>query len=81
MEEKLIAASIDLTNDVCPITFVKSKLKLEELQAGDILEIKLKKGSAVENVPRSLKMDGHKIIKITSQNDIYVLLVEKGNEV
>lgn len=78
MEEKLIAASIDLTNDVCPITFVKSKLKLEGLNTGDILQIKLKKGSAVENVPRSLKMEGHKIIKVTHEEDIYTFLVEKG---
>ncbi|MBI5417782.1 sulfurtransferase TusA family protein [Candidatus Poribacteria bacterium] len=78
MEEKSIAASIDLTNDVCPITFVKSKLKLEELNTGDILQIKLKKGSAVENVPRSLKMEGHKIIKVNRDEDIYIFLVEKG---
>ncbi|MBI5207338.1 MAG: sulfurtransferase TusA family protein [Candidatus Firestonebacteria bacterium] len=78
MEDKSISACVDLTHDVCPITFVKSKLKLEELNKGDILEIKLKKGSAVENVPRSLKMEGHKIIKITQEDDIYTLLVEKG---
>jgi len=80
MDEKAISASIDLTSDVCPITFVKSKLKLELLDSGDILEIKLKKGSAVENVPRSLKMEGHKIIKVSKDEtgEIFTFLVEKG---
>jgi TusA-related sulfurtransferase len=46
-------ASIDITGVVCPITFVKTKVALEELTDGDVLEVRLNGGEPVQNVPRS----------------------------
>ncbi len=78
MEKIRITATLDVTYDYCPITFVKTKLKLEELQKGDILEVFLSNGAAVQNVPRSVKADGHKVILIEKAGDNYRLLIEKG---
>jgi TusA-related sulfurtransferase len=55
---------IDLRGEVCPYTFVKSKLAIEDLESGDELVILLDHAPAVENVPRSLKSEGHKILSI-----------------
>ena len=41
---------LDITKDHCPMTFVKTKLKLELLEEGDILEVLLKAGEPLENV-------------------------------
>lgn len=57
-------AELDLRGEVCPFTFVKTKLKLEELETGDCLAALYDHAPAVENVPRSLKAEGHKIISI-----------------
>ena len=57
-------AELDLRGDVCPYTFVKTKLKLEELESGDHLVVTYDHALAIENVPRSLKAEGHKIISI-----------------
>jgi len=61
------------------ITFVKTKLKLEELNQGDILEIILKDGEPLQNVPRSIKREGHKILALEKlSEDTYKLTIEKG---
>lgn len=57
-------AELDLCGDVCPYTFVKTKLKLEELESGENLVVTYDHRPAIENVSRSLKADGHRIICI-----------------
>ncbi len=69
--------SIDLRGVLCPINFVKTKLKLEMMDAGQILEVILDDGEPIRSVPRSLKEEGHKIIKVESKEGAYRLLVKK----
>ncbi|MDR1486775.1 MAG: sulfurtransferase TusA family protein [Deltaproteobacteria bacterium] len=72
---------MDITDVGCPMTVVKAKVAIEELQEGDILAVTLNDGEPVENVPRSLKDEGHKVLKlIDNQNGTYRLLVRKGSE-
>jgi TusA-related sulfurtransferase len=72
---------IDITNAVCPITFVKVKVALEELELGEILEIKMNSGEPIQNVPRSLKEENHKILQVVNNEDeTYTVYVEKGEE-
>jgi len=70
---------VDITDVVCPITFVKTKVALEELEKGQILQIKLNEGEPIQNVPRSLKNEKHKIISLENNNDgTYTIEVIKG---
>jgi len=73
-----IDASLDITPDACPITFVKTKLKLERMKQGEVLEVILNDGEPIRNVPRSIKGEGHKIILVEKAGEKYRLLVEKG---
>jgi tRNA 2-thiouridine synthesizing protein A len=57
-------AELDLRGEVCPYTFVKTKLKLEELESGEELVAIFDHAPAIENVPRSLKNEGHMILSI-----------------
>ncbi|MBV6481524.1 MAG: hypothetical protein DIKNOCCD_01247 [bacterium] len=54
--------SLDLSGVVCPINFVKTKLKLESLSSGQILRVVLDKGEPLRNVPRSIRQEGHAIL-------------------
>ncbi len=73
-----ITDSVDITDVVCPVTFVKAKVALEELEDGDILSIHLNDGEPVQNVPRSIKEEGHKILKLLDNADgTYDLIVRK----
>jgi len=75
----IVKASLDVTSDVCPITFVKTKLKLEELQPGEVLEVFLNGGEPIQNVPRSVKGEGHKIVEVKEVADgKYRLLIERA---
>ena len=73
-----ITDTVDITDVVCPVTFVKAKVALEELEDGDILAIHLNDGEPVQNVPRSIKDEGHKILKLLNNEDgTYDLIVRK----
>ncbi|MCR5665383.1 MAG: sulfurtransferase TusA family protein [Eubacterium sp.] len=70
---------VDITDKVCPLTFVTAKVAIEELETGEVLAIRLNDGEPVQNVPRSMKEDGHRILKLSDNEDgTYTLLVRKG---
>ena len=70
---------IDITDVVCPITFVKTKVALEDMEDSEILEVHLNDGEPVQNLPRSLKDEGHKVLELTQNDDgTYTLFVEKS---
>ena len=77
-EQRPIAAdSIDLTCDVCPMTFVKAKLHLERMAAGVVLEVVLKEVEAVRNLAMNMKGEGHRVEAVRRDDDSYHVLVRK----
>jgi len=69
---------LDITKDHCPMTFVKAKLKLEQLEEGDILEILLTAGEPLENVPRTCTEQGFQVLETTHVKDnIHKIIVKK----
>ena len=79
MSEVKVDSFVDITDVVCPITFVKAKVALEEIKNGQILEIKLNDGEPIQNVPRSLKNEKHKILSVDKNEDgTYTIAVVKG---
>ena len=72
---------VDITDKVCPMTFVKAKVAIDELDDGEILAIRMNDGEPVQNVPRSMKEEGHQILKLTDSEDgTYTLYVKKVEE-
>ncbi|WP_196590096.1 sulfurtransferase TusA family protein [Pectinatus frisingensis] len=70
---------VDITDVVCPVTFVKAKMGIEELEDGQILEVKLNEGEPLLNVPRSFKDEGHKVIEVNDNGDgTFTVFVEKS---
>jgi TusA-related sulfurtransferase len=55
---------LDITKEHCPMTFVKTKFALSKLADGDILEVLLTAGEPLDNVPRSAREQGYKILSI-----------------
>lgn len=58
---------LDITKDVCPMTFVKTKLKIERMAPGEVLEVRLNAGEPLENVPRSVTENGHEILSLAPE--------------
>ena len=70
--------NLDITKDHCPMTFVKTKLQLERMDEGDILEILLCKGEPLENVPRTVTEQGFQVLETTQvKDDIYKVVIKK----
>ena len=79
LDDITINENIDITDVVCPLTFVKAKVALEELEDGQVLSIRLNDGEPVQNVPRSIKQEGHQILKLADNGDsTYNLIVRKS---
>lgn len=68
---------LDLRGVICPMNFVKAKLKLEEIGEGEKLELWLDDGEAIRNVPRSLKDEGHEILEFEREESYFKLVVKK----
>lgn len=81
MADYVIDDTVDITDVVCPVTFVKAKVALEELDDGQILAVRMNDGEPVQNVPRSIKEESHQILKLLSNEDgTYSLIVRKVEE-
>lgn len=81
MDEIQFNEQVDITDKVCPMTFVKAKVTIDELDNGEVLAIRMNDGEPVQNVPRSMKEEGHKILKLQENEDgTYTLYVRKVEE-
>ncbi|HHT9153271.1 MAG TPA: sulfurtransferase TusA family protein [Candidatus Hypogeohydataceae bacterium YC40] len=78
MTEEKPDDSIDLRGVLCPMNFVKTKLKLEEMESGQVLEVFLDDGEPMRSVPRSIKEEGHKVIHVENMGKAYKLLIKKS---
>jgi TusA-related sulfurtransferase len=59
---------LNLQGEVCPYTFVKSKLALEVMQAGQVLRVIVDNDESAANVPRSMQSEGHNVLGVTKLN-------------
>ena len=75
---------VDITDVVCPMTFVKAKVAMEEIEVGQVLAVTMNEGEPVQNVPRSFKEEGQQILKlIDNENGTYEqdFLIQKGKNI
>ncbi|MBQ8867300.1 MAG: sulfurtransferase TusA family protein [Bacteroidaceae bacterium] len=70
--------TLDITQEHCPMTFVRTKLKLAQIEKGDILEVLLSEGEPLENVPRSAEEQGFKVIAVEHvEGPVHRVIIEK----
>ncbi|MFZ5468380.1 MAG: sulfurtransferase TusA family protein [Myxococcota bacterium] len=74
-----VCARVDITGEVCPMTYVRTKLALEALPAGQVLEVLLAGDEPLKNVPRNAAEEGHQVISLTSlSGGVHRLLLRKN---
>lgn len=69
---------VDLRGIPCPLSFVRAKLQIEKIAAGDLLEIWLDGGEPIEQVPNSLTVDGHVVRSVEPRDGYFALVVQKA---
>ena len=78
-ETETIAPDVkkDFRGVMCPMNFVKTKIALTPMQSGQILEILLDEGAPIENVPGSVKNEGHTILSTEKVENYWKVLIRK----
>jgi TusA-related sulfurtransferase len=66
---------LDLRGTPCPINFVRTKLKLAQMSAGEILEVWLDGGEPIEQVPHSLAMEGYTEQEIVEEGSFFKMII------
>lgn len=69
--------TLDITQDICPMTFVKTRRLVDSMQEGQEATLIISGGEPLENLPRSLEELGHEVCSIAQQNAQYYLTFRK----
>ena len=70
--------TLDITKEHCPMTFVRTKLKLAQIAKGDTLVVLLSEGEPLENVPRSAEEQGYKVLAVEHvEGTTHRVIIEK----
>ncbi len=67
----------DLRGVACPMNFVMTKIELAKLKSDDVLEVFLDDGEPIENVPGSVKGEGHKILVQERRGNYWSVVIQK----
>lgn len=68
---------LDITDKTCPMTYVKTRLRLDKLEPGDVLEVLVNPGEPVKNIPQSAEEAGYKIVGVFPKGDKCMIIIEK----
>ncbi|HXX75951.1 MAG TPA: sulfurtransferase TusA family protein [Nitrospiraceae bacterium] len=69
---------LDLRGVICPYNFVKTKLKLETMEGGQILSVLLDDGDPIRNVPQSVRNEGHTILSQEQIDRVHRVIIRKS---
>ncbi|MBF0565477.1 MAG: sulfurtransferase TusA family protein [Nitrospirae bacterium] len=81
MEDIIPDKKLDIRGLHCPYTFVRSKLAIEAMNVGEVLEILLDFAEASNSIPKSMQDHGHKVLDVARINEKeWVILVRKDKD-
>ena len=73
-------AALDVTSDICPMTYVRVRLLLDRLSPGQTLAVRLRGEEAARSVPASAQRQGHAVLSQSESGDgTILLLLRKGS--
>jgi TusA-related sulfurtransferase len=70
-------STLVVVGEECPMNYVRTKLALENLESGQVLEVFVSRGEAERNVPRSAREEGHEVLAVTTGEDRVRVLIRK----
>ncbi len=75
----MLKHTLDITTEVCPMTYVRTKLRLERLAEGEELEVLIRGSEPLKNLPRSAREEGHQVVSLEPLPDgTHRLTLRKG---
>lgn len=75
-----IHKELNLKGKICPYTFIETMLTLEEMKAGEILQVIVDYPPAACDVPRSLQNEGYEVLAVQKTNETdWAIIVKNTN--
>ncbi len=72
------AAILDITTETCPMTYVRTRLALDRLQPGQVLQVRLKGADPERQVPASATRQGHAVLStLVGDDGVSTLLIRR----
>lgn len=80
MTDKLVPdRELDITSEICPMTFVRTRLALDRMAPGQTLQVRLRGEEPLRNVPRTAREQGHEVLSLEVGTDgVATLLLRRG---
>ncbi|QID34245.1 sulfurtransferase TusA family protein [Hydrogenobacter sp. T-8] len=70
---------LDIRGDICPFTFVKSKLALEQMEVGQVLRVIVDYKPSAESVPKSMREEGQEVLGVNQiAENTWEILIKKA---
>jgi tRNA 2-thiouridine synthesizing protein A len=70
--------ALDITDEVCPMTFVRTKLRLERMAPGEILSVRLRGEEPLRNVPKAARDEGHSILGVVADGSDHIVTIRRA---
>jgi tRNA 2-thiouridine synthesizing protein A len=78
-DKQAVDQELDITGEVCPMTFVRTRLALDRMQPGQILRVRLRGEDPLRNVPRTAREQGHEVLSLENAPDgVATLVLRRG---
>lgn len=81
-EARSPAAHVDIRREVCPLTWVRTRIALHRIRPGEVLEVLVREGEPLRNVPATAEAEGHRVVRVERDlaegPDVFRLLLERG---
>ncbi|MBI5440393.1 MAG: sulfurtransferase TusA family protein [Deltaproteobacteria bacterium] len=68
---------LDITGDVCPMTLVRVRMAMDRVSAGGTIRIRMASGEPISSIPRTLKDEGHEILGVERDGEVFEVSVRK----
>ncbi len=69
--------ALDLRGIKCPLNWARAKVKLEQMQRGEVLDLLIDDPRGVRDIPRAAEAEGYVLIEITEEETAWHLRIEK----
>jgi tRNA 2-thiouridine synthesizing protein A len=77
--KQAVDQELDITAEVCPMTFVRTRLALDRMEPGQTLRVRLRGDEPLRNVPRTAREQGHEVLSLETASDgVAILLLRRG---
>jgi tRNA 2-thiouridine synthesizing protein A len=78
-DKSVVDRELDITDEVCPMTFVRTRLALDRMAPGQTLLVRLRGEEPLRNVPRTAREQGHEVVSLQTGSDgVATLVLRRG---